>query len=65
MKVRYSLGDGDKPSVTLNLYRRIEALRLLPLVCGNIKGMLERYRTSDTQRGVAEGNEESDSTVIE
>ena len=54
--VRYTLGDGDQPGVTLNLYRRVEAMGFRPLVCGNIKGMLDHYRTPETQRGFAEAS---------
>ncbi|MGZ0653999.1 NAD(P)H-dependent oxidoreductase [Coraliomargarita sp. W4R53] len=52
--VRYTLGDGDQPGVTLNLYRQVKAMGFNPLVCGNIKGMLDHYRNPDTQKGFAE-----------
>lgn len=52
--VRYTLGDGDQPGVTLNLYRQVKAMGFRPLVCGNIKGMLDHYRNPETQRGFAE-----------
>jgi predicted homoserine dehydrogenase-like protein len=52
--VRYTLGDGDQPGVTLNLYRQVQAMGFQPLVCGNIKGMLDHYRTPETQKGFAE-----------
>lgn len=52
--VRYTLGDGDQPGVTLNLYRKVQAMGFQPLVCGNIKGMLDHYRTPETQKGFAE-----------
>jgi predicted homoserine dehydrogenase-like protein len=54
--VRYTLGDGDQPGVTLNLYRQVKAMGFQPLVCGNIKGMLDHYRNPETQRGFAEQN---------
>jgi predicted homoserine dehydrogenase-like protein len=52
--VRYTLGDGDQPGVTLNLYRQVKLMGFNPLVCGNIKGMLDHYRNPDTQKGFAE-----------
>lgn len=54
--VRYTLGDGDQPGVTLNLYRHVQLMGFTPLVCGNIKGMLDHYRTPETQKGFAEAN---------
>ena len=54
--VRYTLGDGDEPGVTLNLYRQVKLMGFNPLVCGNIKGMLDHYRNPDTQKGFAEEN---------
>jgi predicted homoserine dehydrogenase-like protein len=54
--VRYTLGDGDEPGVTLNLYRQVKLMGFNPLVCGNIKGMLDHYRNPDTQKGFAEDN---------
>ncbi len=52
--VRYTLGDGDQPGVTLNLYRHVRSMGFTPLVCGNIKGMLDHDRNPDTQKGFAE-----------
>ena len=52
--VRYTLGDGDQPGVTLNLYRHVKSMGFNPLVCGNNKGMLDHYRTPETQKGFAE-----------
>lgn len=54
--VRYTLGDGDQPGVTLNLYRHVQQMGFRPLVCGNIKGMLDHYRNPETQKGFAEAN---------
>lgn len=45
--------DGDQPGVQLNLCRFIRSIGLLPLVCGNIKGMQDRYRTPSTQASFA------------
>jgi predicted homoserine dehydrogenase-like protein len=51
--VIYTLTEGDQPGVQMNLYRWVRTLGLTPLVCGNIKGMIDRYRTPDTQAGFA------------
>lgn len=51
--VKYALGDGDQPGVTMNLYRYVAAMGFEPLVCGNIKGMQDHYRTPETQKGFA------------
>lgn len=41
--------DGDQPGVQMNLYRFVESIGLKPLVCGNIKGLQDRYRNPTTQ----------------
>jgi predicted homoserine dehydrogenase-like protein len=41
--------DGDQPGVQMNLYRFVRQIGLTPLVCGNIKGLQDRYRTPTTQ----------------
>jgi predicted homoserine dehydrogenase-like protein len=51
--VKYSLGDGDQPGVTMNLYRYVRGMGFDPLLCGNIKGMQDHYRNPDTQKGFA------------
>jgi predicted homoserine dehydrogenase-like protein len=51
--VIYTVSDGDQPGVQMNLYRFVTTLGLQPLVCGNIKGMLDLYRTPETQKGFA------------
>ena len=45
--------DGDQPGVTMNLVRHIQAMGLKPLVCGNIKGLQDRYRNPATQESYA------------
>lgn len=52
--VIYSVSDGDQPGVQMNLYRHVKAIGLTPLVCGNIKGLHDPYRTPETQKGFAE-----------
>lgn len=41
--------DGDQPGVQINLYRYVKSLGLKPLLCGNIKGLQDRYRNPTTQ----------------
>ncbi|MDY7394102.1 hypothetical protein UMM65_02535 [Aureibaculum sp. 2210JD6-5] len=53
-EVKYSVAEGDQPGVTLNLYRFVKQMGFKPLVCGNIKGMLDEYRTPTTQKAFAE-----------
>jgi predicted homoserine dehydrogenase-like protein len=45
--------DGDQPAVQINLYRFVRTIGLSPLVCGNIKGLQDRYRNPTTQAGFA------------
>jgi predicted homoserine dehydrogenase-like protein len=52
--VKYTLADGDQPGVTLNLWRHVKMMGFDPLLCGNIKGMEDRYRTPATQAVFAE-----------
>src|SRR6056297_2244456 len=51
--VIYTISDGDQPGVQMNLYRFVKTMGLTPLVCGNIKGMLDLYRTPATQKSFA------------
>jgi predicted homoserine dehydrogenase-like protein len=46
--------DGDEPGVAMNLYRFAKTIGLRPVLVGNLKGMIDRYRTPDTQREFAE-----------
>ena len=52
--VVYSGSDGDQPGVEMNLYRFVKSIGLTPLLCGNIKGLQDRYRTPTTQKAFAE-----------
>lgn len=45
--------DGDQPVVQMNLVRYVRGLGMKPLVCGNIKGLQDRYRTPETQAAFA------------
>src|SRR5215472_8434116 len=46
--------DGDEPGVAMTLLRYLRLLGLRPVAAGNIKGMVNHYRTPETQRGFAE-----------
>ncbi|MBD0269642.1 Gfo/Idh/MocA family oxidoreductase [Pseudanabaena sp. FACHB-2040] len=45
--------DGDQPGVQMNLYRFVQSIGLTPVVCGNIKGLQDRYRNPTTQESFA------------
>src|SRR5467141_1115032 len=51
--------DGDEPGVAMTLLRYLRSLGLCPVAAGNIKGMVDHYRTPDTQRAFAERNEQN------
>jgi len=46
--------DGDQPGVLMNLYRYVKGIGVTPVLCGNIKGLQDPYRTPLTQKGFAE-----------
>ncbi|MVN87139.1 NAD(P)-dependent oxidoreductase [Deinococcus sp. HMF7620] len=52
--VIFTAADGDQPGVQMNLYRFVRSLGLTPLLCGNIKGLQDPYRTPTTQQAFAE-----------
>ena len=43
--------DGDQPGVMMNLFRFVRTIGYDPVLVGNIKGLLDHYRTPETQRG--------------
>ncbi|MEA5463413.1 NAD(P)H-dependent oxidoreductase [Leptothoe sp. PORK10 BA2] len=45
--------DGDQPGVEMNLYRYVKSIGFTPLLCGNIKGLQDRYRNPTTQQSFA------------
>ena len=45
--------DGDEPGVAMTLVRYVQSVGLRPVAAGNIKGMVDYYRTPDTQRDFA------------
>src|SRR4029079_2034325 len=46
--------DGDQPGTLMNLYRWVKSIGYRPVLMGNMKGLLDFYRTPDTQKGFAE-----------
>jgi predicted homoserine dehydrogenase-like protein len=45
--------DGDQPGVIMNLFRFVQGIGVRPVLCGNIKGLHDPYRTPATQEGFA------------
>jgi len=45
--------DGDEPGVAMTLLRYLKAIGLEPVAAGNLKGMIDPYRTPETQRSFA------------
>jgi len=50
--------DGDEPGVAMTLLRYVRSLGLKPVAAGNIKGMVDHYRTPATQAAFAEKNDQ-------
>ena len=46
--------DGEEPGVAVNLFRYVKTIGLNPVAAGNLKGLLDPYRTPETQRAFAE-----------
>ena len=51
--VVFSHTDGEEPGVAMTLLRYLKSNGLRPVAAGNLKGMIDRYRTPDTQREFA------------
>jgi predicted homoserine dehydrogenase-like protein len=47
--VIYTNVDGDQPGVQMNLYQFVKGIGITPVLCGNIKGLQDPYRTPETQ----------------
>jgi predicted homoserine dehydrogenase-like protein len=45
--------DGEEPGVAMTLLRYLRAAGLRPVAAGNLKGMVDHYRTPETQRNFA------------
>jgi predicted homoserine dehydrogenase-like protein len=50
--------DGDEPGVAMTLVRYVQTLGLRPVAAGNIKGMVDYYRTPETQEGFAKQHDQ-------
>ena len=61
--VVYTDADGDQPGVVMNLFRFVKTIGYDPVLLGNIKGMLDEYRTPETQRAFAEQFEQEPKMV--
>lgn len=54
--VVYTGCDGDQPGVIMNLLRWVRSIGFNPVLAGNIKGILDPYRTPETQAEFAKKN---------
>ena len=50
--------DGEEPGVAMTLLRYLRSLGLHPVAAGNLKGMVDHYRTPETQRRFAEEHDQ-------
>lgn len=50
--------DGDEPGVAMTLVRYVQSVGLKPVAAGNIKGMVDYYRTPETQKDFAARNDQ-------
>ncbi len=55
--------DGDEPGVAVNLFRFVKTMGFLPVAAGNLKGLLDPYRTPETQKAFAERVKQSASMI--
>lgn len=55
--------DGDEPGVAANLFRMVKGFGFRPVAAGNLKGLIDPYRTPETQRGFAERFKQSPEMV--
>lgn len=46
--------DGDEPGVGMNLYRFLDSMGYQPVLMGQMKGFLDRYRNPSTQQELAD-----------
>ena len=61
--VVYTYSDGDEPGVAMNLYRFVDSMGYKPVLMGQIKGFLNRYRNPDTQKEFAEKQQQKAAMV--
>lgn len=51
--VVFSYTDGDEPGVAMNMYRFLDSMGYRPVLMGQLKGFLDRYRNPETQSELA------------
>lgn len=61
--VVYTYTDGDEPGVAMNLFRFVDSMGYRPVLMGQIKGFLNRYRNPETQREFAEKHQQKAAMV--
>ena len=61
--VVYTYTDGDEPGVAMNLFRFVDSIGYQPVMMGQIKGFLNRYRNPETQREFAEKHKQKAAMV--
>jgi predicted homoserine dehydrogenase-like protein len=61
--VVYTYTDGDEPGVAMNLFRFVNSMGYKPVLMGQIKGFLNRYRNPETQREFAEKHKQKAAMV--
>lgn len=61
--VVYTYTDGDEPGVAMNLLRFVDNIGYKPVLTGQIKGFLNRYRNPDTQKEFAEKHRQKPAMV--
>jgi predicted homoserine dehydrogenase-like protein len=61
--VVYTYTDGDEPGVAMNLFRFVDSIGYQPVMMGQIKGFLNRYRNPETQREFAEKHKQKPAMV--
>lgn len=57
--VVFTYTDGDEPGVGMNLHRLVDSMGYRPVLMGQMKGFLDRYRNPETQRPLAEKLEQN------
>jgi len=61
--VVYTYTDGDEPGVAMNLFRFVQSMGYRPVLLGQIKGFLNRYRNPETQQAFAAKHEQKAAMV--
>lgn len=61
--VVYTYTDGDEPGVAMNLFRFVDSMGYKPVLMGQIKGFLNRYRDPATQQAFAEKHQQKAAMV--